>query len=93
MSESITTEKEHAAPEGNLRESSIWGVWRELAGDGKVLVKRRGPGSEFRKTVVLRPEVKARLDAAVAGSHTVAIEALIDYALSRLAEEGKDLEV
>jgi len=87
MSESITTAV------GGLRESSVWGVWRELAGDGKVLVKRRGPGGVFRKTVVLRPEVKARFDAAVAGSHVVAIEALIDYALSRLAEEGKDLEV
>ena len=80
--------KEVPEPVDALRVSE---AWKEGIGDGLVLVKRPSPVHRFKKLISLSPEIKGRLDAAVVGSHVTAIEGLIDYALFRLAEDGKVL--
>jgi len=70
--------------------------WRETPGRGLVLViskQRVKTRHKHKKMIAIGPNVRQMLNDAIVGSQVAAIEVLLEYALTKLAAEEKNLEV
>jgi len=72
------------------------GEWSETPGRGLVLVRKKErvkTQHKHKKMIAIGPRVRQMLNEAIVGSQVAAIEVLLEYALTKLIDEEKNLEV